>query len=217
MTAVPRPADRPGDVLDPLVRLFGWSHAHDARTGHVTVDSPCHSLFVDVDPTGRDGICWRISHHEPYWEAQLSRQTPAGAVAALTQALPHFLGDTRNRFPVTTNTLVQTAALHRWTMTADGPTTVFTSADGHDILTHNADADTRWHIRHARSDRSHSDWTAMFTRATPTRLVTHFLAHLADTRPAEHATGGLASRAQNHRGTPTAPVPDTPAPTRPRR
>ncbi|MFI8307727.1 DUF317 domain-containing protein [Streptomyces sp. NPDC085927] len=200
--------DRLGDALGPLIHLYSWTHNHDATTGHVALDSPCHSLFVDFDPANRHGNWWRISHHEPYWEARFSRQTPIEAIAAFAQALPQFLGDTRHagRIPVTTSTLVQTADLNNWTMAAEGEATVFTSADGHCALTHELNADTRWHIQHSLLDGVDTDWAASFTRATPVRLVSQFFTHLASTASVQRTFGDLPHLVQHSSEAVIAPV-----------
>ncbi|MFE1802356.1 DUF317 domain-containing protein [Streptomyces sp. NPDC059517] len=160
------------DALGPLIRLFGWSHTHDAATGHITLDSPCHGAFIDFTPSNPYGPWWRTSHHEPYWQAQFGRHTPIEAIAAFTQALPQFLGDTRHadRIPLSTNTLVECARLNGWDMTADAQATVFTSADGHCVLTHAPHADRRWQIQHRLADDADTAWFASVTQATPARL-----------------------------------------------
>ncbi|MFJ6898118.1 DUF317 domain-containing protein [Streptomyces hokutonensis] len=182
-----------GHVLGPLIHLFGWHRDHDTRTGHVLLDSPCHSLFVDCTPSSPDGIWWRISHHEPYWEAHFSARTPTEAIAAVTQALPQFLGDDRHaeRIPVTTSSLGQIADLNGWKMASDGHATAFASADGYCALTHVPDAEIRWRVRHSLRDAPLTDWTATFTRAAPTRLVAQFFAHLTSTIPVERVFGDL--------------------------
>lgn len=42
--------DRIADVIGPLIHLFGWNHEYDATTGHVDINSPDGSLFVDFTP-----------------------------------------------------------------------------------------------------------------------------------------------------------------------
>jgi hypothetical protein len=199
-----------GDVLGPLIHLFGWHYDHDPRTGHVLLDSPCHSLFVDFTPTSTEGIWWRISHHEPYWEAHFSARTPVEAVAAVTQALPQLLGDVRHaeRIPITTSPLAHPAALNGWKMTSDGPTTTFTSSDGYCALTHVPDAEIRWRVRHSLPDAPLTGWNATFTRAAPTRLVAQFFAHLTSIIPVERVFGDLPFLVQHDSHAVITPVRD---------
>ncbi|MGW7363977.1 DUF317 domain-containing protein [Streptomyces sp. NPDC054841] len=42
------------------------------------------------------GQWWSVAHHEPFWEAQFTRQTPIEVVAAVTQSLPQLIGDHRH-------------------------------------------------------------------------------------------------------------------------
>ncbi|GAA4781854.1 DUF317 domain-containing protein [Streptomyces ziwulingensis] len=191
-------ADRLGSALGPLITLFGWHHTHDPHTGHTALTSPCESLFVDFDPCDPRGVWWRIIHHEPYWQARFTRQTPIEAIAAVTQVLPQSLGDRRHaeRIPLTTSSLAQTARLTDWAETRDGQSTTFTSADGHCTLTHQPDDHLRWHIRHSLFDGFDTDWSAAFTRAAPARLVAQFFAHLTADTPVERTYGDLPYLAQ---------------------
>ncbi|MET9294383.1 DUF317 domain-containing protein [Streptomyces sp. NPDC003077] len=179
--------ERLGDVIGPLIHLFGWRYHHEAATGHVTLDSPDHSVLFDFTPGRSDGTWWRIAHHDPYWEAEFSRQTPVESLAALSQALPQFLGDRRHaeRIPVTTATLAQIAALNHWTAAPDQ--TAFASPDGRCVLRHAPDAETAWRFRHAVHDGFDTHWQAIFTRQVPEALVAQFFAHLATPEPVERA------------------------------
>ncbi|MFE9686748.1 DUF317 domain-containing protein [Streptomyces sp. NPDC006285] len=190
------------DALGPLIHSFGWSYTHDAATGHIALNSPCHSAFLDFTPSVPHGPWWRISHHEPYWQAQFGRHTPIEAIAAFAQALPQFLGDTRHadRIPLATSTLVESARLNGWDMTTDAEATVFTSADGHCVLTHEPHADLRWQIRHCLADDADTAWTASATQATPARLVGQFFAHLASIAPVRRTVQDLPARVQSHPG-----------------
>lgn len=177
------------DALGPLIHLFNWEHDREPGTGHLSVSSPCGSVYVDLTPTRFDEPWWTISHHEPYWAAQFSRQTPIEAIAALTQTLPQLLGDTRHceRIALTTSTLPQTAKANDWRTTAEGSATVITSPDGHCELRHTPDADNRWTFRSSLHDGFDTEWTATFTRDTPVRAVAQFFAHLASTEPVQRA------------------------------
>ncbi|MGW4345347.1 DUF317 domain-containing protein [Streptomyces sp. NPDC004690] len=175
------------DALGPLVNLFDWEYDREPGTGHLSVNSPCGSVYVDLTPTRFDGPWWTISHHEPHWTAQFSRQTPIEAIAAVTQVLPQMVGDTRHcdRIALTASTIPQTANANDWKTTVDGPATVITSPDGHCALTHTPDADNRWTFRSSLHDGFDTDWTATFTRDTPVRVVAQFFAHLASTEPVQ--------------------------------
>lgn len=114
--------DRFADVLGPLIHLFGWRHDHDPATGTVAIDSPDGSVFVDFRPLHPLGRWVTVTHHEPYWKVSFSRQAPLEAVAAVTQALPQLLGDTRHsdRIPITDTPLDQLADLHDWAAGDEG-------------------------------------------------------------------------------------------------
>lgn len=148
--------DRFANVLGPLIQLFGWRHEHDPATGNVTIDSPDGSVFVDFHPLHPLG-CWvTVAHHEPYWEAAFSRQAPLEAVAAVTQALPQLLDDTRHsdRIPITDMSLDQLAELHGWAAKDKG---VLTSPDHYCRLEHTRGEEIGWQgRRHPRRGRRRS-------------------------------------------------------------
>ncbi|MET8683717.1 DUF317 domain-containing protein [Streptomyces sp. NPDC004732] len=174
--------DRLADALGPLIHLFGWPTQHDVATGHVQITSPDGSMFVDFDPIAPLGQWWTITHHEPYWEVQFSRQTPLETVAAVTQALPQLLGDTRHaeRIPIAGMPLDQIAALHLWTAEDH----VLTSPDWYCQLIHTPDEDIAWRAWHAFFEKQP---LATFTRDVPEGLVGNFFAHLATTTAVERA------------------------------
>lgn len=182
--------DRIADVIGPLIHLFGWTHEHDADSGHVSIDSPDGSLLVDFVPlhpqgrwaAGPLGRWCTVVHHEPYWEAVFSRQAPLEAVAAVTQALPLVLGDDRHaeQIPVTREPLDQLAALNDWS--AEG--TSFISPDRYCRIEQSAGTDDAWSFGHAYFER---DPLAAFTRRTPGHLVGTFFAHLASPIAVERA------------------------------
>jgi hypothetical protein len=178
--------DRLGDALGPLIHLFGWPSQHDAATGHVAIDSPDGSLFLDFNPSHPSGRWWTIAHHEPCWEAQFSRQSPIEAIAAVTQSLPQLIGDRRHadRNPLTTSTLARIAELNHWQRADDG---TLTSPDGHCLLQHAPGHQTPWRFEHSVFDGFDTQWQATFTQDTPEQLVTQFFAHLATTAPVERA------------------------------
>lgn len=179
--------DHLSDVIGPLIHLFGWNPAYDTTGEHVALDSPDHSTALDFEPTRRDGRWWTITHHEPYWKAEFTRQTPIEAVAAVTQCLPQLLGDHRHadRIPLTTATLADTAELNRWTASAGNGT--FTSPDGHCTLTrdHNPDAEPAVTVTHSVNDGFDTHWTGVFTPDVPERLIAQFFVHLSTTAPVE--------------------------------
>ncbi|WP_420036007.1 DUF317 domain-containing protein [Streptomyces sp. cg28] len=180
--------DRIADVLGPLVRLFDWQHRQDAATGRVQVDSPDGSLFVDFAPMQRSGMWCTVSHHEPYWQAAFSRQAPLEAVAAVAQALPQLLGDTRHieQIPLTDQPLEKLAALHGWTVEG----TVITSPDWYCQLARTPQDDhaITWRVHHAFFE---DQPLATFTCDVPERLVGNFFTHLASTAPVERAVADV--------------------------
>ncbi|MGX1759937.1 DUF317 domain-containing protein [Streptomyces lydicus] len=190
------------NALGPLIHMFGWPYTHSPSTRDLTLDSPCGSIFIDFAPTRFDGILWQISHHEPYWQAQFSRQTPAEAISAVTQSLPQLMSDARHakRIPLTTNTLAQTADLHSWTAAAEGTATVFTSADGHCALTHEPDSEMPWRVEHSVYDGFDTHWSATFTQDTPEQLVAQFFTHLASTTPVERVFREVPYLVQGYSG-----------------
>ncbi|MBQ0855499.1 DUF317 domain-containing protein [Streptomyces sp. BH-SS-21] len=167
--------DRLADVFGPLIHLFGWSAQHDAATGYTTIDSPDGSMFIDFDPLQPLGRWWTIAHHEPYWDVRFSRQAPLEAVAAVTQALPQLLGDTRHaeRIPITDMPLNQLAELNDWSV-EDG---VLTSPDGYCHLLPTPDEDIAWRAEHTFFEKQP---LATFTRDAPEGLVRNFFAHLTE-------------------------------------
>ncbi|MCZ4101795.1 DUF317 domain-containing protein [Streptomyces sp. H39-C1] len=175
------------DVIGPLIHLFNWRYEHDPRTGRIDLDSPCGSVFVDFEPNRQDGIWWEIRHHEPSWTARFSRQTPAEALAAVTQILPQLLGDTRHadRIPLTTSTLAQTAELNGWRIVRAGPITLLTSPDEHCHLRHEPDTEVPWRFEHSLYEGFDTEWSVTFTRDAPEYLVAQFFAHLASDVPVE--------------------------------
>ncbi|MFD7017482.1 DUF317 domain-containing protein [Streptomyces sp. NPDC059928] len=166
--------DRIADVIGPLIHLFGWNHEHDAATGHVSIDSPDGSLFVDFTPLHPLGQWITVAHHDPFWEAVFSRQTPLEAVAAVTQALPQLLGDTRHadRIPVTNMPLNQIAELNGWSA-ADGS---LTSPDLYCRLERTPGEEIAWRAEHVYFENAP---LATFTQDTPEGLVGNFFSHLA--------------------------------------
>ncbi|AZK97027.1 MULTISPECIES: DUF317 domain-containing protein [Streptomyces] len=174
--------DRLADAIGPLIHLFGWSTQHDATTGHLKIDSPDGSMFCDFDPVHPLGQCWTITHHDPYWEVQFSHQAPLEAVAAVTQALPQLLGDTRNaeRIPITDMPMDQLAALNGWSIESGG----LTSPDWYCQLLHTPGEDITWRAWHAFFEKQP---LAAFTRDAPEGLVRNFFAHLATKTAVERA------------------------------
>ncbi|MEV7394031.1 DUF317 domain-containing protein [Streptomyces sp. NPDC091215] len=177
--------DRLADAMGPLIHLFGWPSEHERSTGRITVTSPDGSLFVNFNSRHTQGRWWSIAHHEPFWEAQFTRQTPIEAIAAVTQALPQLTGDHRHadRIPLTPLALAQIADLNHW---RDDNNT-FTSPDGHCLLHHTPGDETQWRFRHHVYDGFDTRWDACFTQDTPEQLVAQFFAHLSTTAPVERA------------------------------
>ncbi|MFI9423417.1 DUF317 domain-containing protein [Streptomyces achromogenes] len=199
---------RIADALGPLIHLFDWSYDHDPASGHIRLDSPCGSAFLDFEPTRFDGTWWTIRHHDPSWTARFSRQTPIEAIAAVAQALPQLLGDARHadRIPLTTRGLDQTAALNGWTTTRTVATTVYTSPDGHCVLTHEPDSELPWRFAHSLYDGFDTEWTATISCDAPEELARQFFAHLADPAPVERFFKDLPYLVQTSSGALITPV-----------
>ncbi|MFJ6752152.1 DUF317 domain-containing protein [Streptomyces sp. NPDC091266] len=174
--------DRIADVIGPLIHLFGWNHEHEATTGHVKIDSPDGSLVVDFTPLHPLGRWCTVAHHEPYWEATFSRQSPLEAVAAVTQALPQLLGDARytERIPITDMSLDQLAELNDWSVEGG----VLTSPDLYCRLEYTPDEEIAWQVEHLYYENAP---LATFTQDTPEGLVGNFFSHLATPMAVERA------------------------------
>ncbi|WP_406463310.1 DUF317 domain-containing protein [Streptomyces sp. NBC_01622] len=174
--------DRIADVIGPLIHLFGWRHEHDADTGHIQIDSPDASLFLDFNPLHPLGRWVTVAHHEPFWEAMFSRDAPLEAVAAVTQALPQLLGDARHadRIPITDMPLDQLAALHDWSANGD----VLTSPDLYCRLHHTPGENISWRVEHLYCEDAP---LATFTQDAPEALVRNFFDALATPFAVERA------------------------------
>ncbi|MGW1604495.1 DUF317 domain-containing protein [Streptomyces eurythermus] len=198
---------RVADALGPLIHLFDWSYDHDPASGHIRLDSPCGSAFLNFEPSRFDGW-WTICHHDPFWTARFSRQTPIEAIAAVAQALPQLLGDTRHadRIPLTTTALDQTATLNGWTTTHVETTTVYTSPDRHCVLAHEPDGELPWRVTHSLYDGFDTEWTATLSRDAPEELARQFFAHLADPAPVERFFKDLPYLVQNSSDALISPV-----------
>lgn len=194
--------DRFTDVLGPLIHLFGWRHEHDPATGNLTIDSPDGSVVVDFRPLHRLGHWVTIAHHEPYWEAAFSRQAPLEAVAAVTQALPQLLDDTRHsdHIPVTDMPLDQLAELHGW---AAGDKGVLTSPDHYCRLEHTPGQEIGWQVGHLYFENAP---LATFTQDAPEVLVRQFFAHLAAPVAVERSFGDLPLSTRYERSARVTPV-----------
>ncbi|MFJ4572046.1 DUF317 domain-containing protein [Streptomyces sp. NPDC088846] len=144
-------------------------------------------MFLDFTPDRQDGLWWTIAHHEPYWHAEFSRQTPIEAVAAVTQALPQVLSDHRHadRIPLTTEDVAHIAKTSGWDLTKTASGVTWTSPDGHCAVEHTADPERPWRIVHSVYDGFDTRWSATFTHDTPQQLVAQFLAHVSDETPVE--------------------------------
>ncbi|MBZ3916690.1 DUF317 domain-containing protein [Streptomyces acidiscabies] len=177
--------DRLTDAIGPLVHLFGWPGEYDRARGLLSLSSPDGGLYVNFNSHDPHGRWWSITHHEPFWEARFTRQTPIEAIAAVTQALPQLLGDPRHveRIPLTTSTPVQIADLNDWH--SEGNT--LTSPDGHCRLQHTPEDEIPWRFRHHVHDGVDTHWEATFTQDTPERIVGQFFTHLATSTPVERA------------------------------
>jgi hypothetical protein len=176
--------DRLTDAIGPLIHLFGWPNEHDRASGRICVSSPDGSLSVNFNSRHTQGRWWSIAHHEPFWEARFTRQTPIEAIAAVTQDLPQLLGDDRHieQIPLTNSTVAQIAALNHWGR--EGST--FASPDGHCHLQHiPGEQTTPWRFRHHVYEGFDTHWDASFTQDTPERLVAQFFTHIATTTPVE--------------------------------
>ncbi|MFD8847590.1 DUF317 domain-containing protein [Streptomyces sp. NPDC059604] len=178
--------DRIRDAINPLTELFDWT-SERLTTGRVLLNSPGHEAFLDFAADRQDGLWWTIAHHEPYWQAEFTRQTPIEAIASVTQALPQMLGDHRhaNRIPLTTEYVAPTARRSGWDLKKTASGVTWTSPDGHCAVEHTTDPEHPWRIIHSVYDGFDTHWCANFTRDTPEQLVAQFLAHLSDETPVE--------------------------------
>ncbi|MEU9411691.1 DUF317 domain-containing protein [Streptomyces sp. NPDC048281] len=158
--------DRLADAIGPLIHLFGWPNEHDRATGRITVNTLDSTLFVTFNSRHTQGQWWSVAHHDPFWEARFTRQTPIEAIAAVTQALPQLAGDFRHadRIPLTTSTLAEIAELNHWRHEGSG---TFTSPDGHCRLQNAPAKETPWRFRHHVYDGFGTHWDASFTQDTP--------------------------------------------------
>ncbi|MDF3292393.1 DUF317 domain-containing protein [Streptomyces silvisoli] len=177
--------DRLSDVIGPLIHLFDWQQRHDAATGHIVLDSPDRSVQLDVNSAESGGAWWHITHHDPYWAVEFTRQTPIEAVAAVARSLPQLLGDQRHAdgIPLTSRTLTEIAVLNNWTVSPDGST--FASRDEHCTLRHMPEAEVAWSAQHSVHDESDTQWNVSFTRDAPEVLVAQFFTHLSTHTPVE--------------------------------
>ncbi|MFE5647558.1 DUF317 domain-containing protein [Streptomyces cyaneofuscatus] len=184
--AGPGTASTIADALGPLIHHFGWTTVEKLPHGRrVLLASPGGEILVDFDPLRQDGVWWTISHHEPHWRAEFSRQTPAEAITAVTQALPQMLGDDRyaDRIPVTDQTTASLAREGGWSVRGTRQGATWTSPDGHCTAEHTAGTEHVWHIKHSVLDGFDTHWSAAFTVDTPERVTAQFMAHLTDDRP----------------------------------
>ncbi|MFJ7527964.1 DUF317 domain-containing protein [Streptomyces griseus] len=176
------------DALGPLIHHFGWTVVEKLPHGHrALLASPGGEVLVDFDPLRQDGLWWTISHHEPYWQAQFSRQTPVEAIGAVTQALPQLLGDDRyaDRIPVTDRTTARLARASGWSVRGITHGVTWTSPDGHCTADHTGGTEHVWQFTHSVHDGFDTHWTATFTVDTPERVTAQFMAHLSDDRPVQ--------------------------------
>ncbi|MFD5108941.1 DUF317 domain-containing protein [Streptomyces cinereoruber] len=175
--------DRLADVLGPLIHTFGWKHVHDPASGHISVDSPGHDLLLDFTPTSQDGTWWTIQHPDPLWKITASHLTPLEPLAAITQALPQLLGDTRHvdRIPLTSLSVAEIADLNGWTTTG----TSFTSPDSHCTLHYEPGAS--WRVEHSVYDGFGTHWSVRAEGDLPEELAAQFLTFLATPDPVERA------------------------------
>ncbi|MER5851297.1 DUF317 domain-containing protein [Streptomyces sp. NPDC002012] len=174
------------DAISPLTGLFGWT-SERLVTGRVLLNSPCHEMFLDFAPDRQDGMWWTLAHHEPYWQAEFSRQTPVEAIAAITQALPQVLGDHRHadRIPLATEDVAHIAKTSGWDLSKTASGVTWTFPDGHCAVEHTTNPEHPWRIVHSVYDGFDTHWSATFTRDAPQQLVAQFLAHVSDETPVE--------------------------------
>lgn len=184
------------DAITPLLHLFGWSWRHDTTTGRISVTSPDQTTIVDFNPSQRSGRWWTIAHYgEQVWRAAFTRQTPAEAIAAVTQSLPQLLGDHRHITPLDTTRDPFTVAGHSgWQQLADNPA-AWASSDSHCTLRHAPDAEASWRIETDVYDGFDTQWNASFSTHIPTALVTRFLTHLLGPEPVQRRFGSIPSLA----------------------
>lgn len=190
---------RTNDVLGPLIHLFKWPYEHNMHTGRIHIDSPCGSIFVDFAPAREDGVWWTIAHHDPYWQVEFGRQTPAEAIASVTQALPQLLGDQRHadRSPLATESVADLAKSSGWAAKGTISGVTWTSPDEHCTVEHSAEPVHPWRFAHSVHDGFGTHWTATFTCDAPSELVAQFFTHLASDIPAERSLRELPHLVQH--------------------
>nr|WSX75930.1 DUF317 domain-containing protein [Streptomyces sp. NBC_00899] len=123
-------------------------------------------------------------------------------MAAVTQALPQLLGDTRysDRIPITDMPLDQLAELHGW---AAGDQGVLTSPDHYCRLEHTPGQETGWQVEHLYFENAP---LAVFTQDAPEILVRQFFAYLTVPAPVERSFGDLPLSTRHERSARVTPV-----------
>nr|WP_185907297.1 DUF317 domain-containing protein [Streptomyces sp. WAC04770] len=188
------------DALGPLIHYFGWTVVEKLPNGRrALIASPGEEVLVEFDPRRQDSLWWwTISHHEPFWQAQFSQQTPVETIAARTQALPQMLGDDRyaDRIPMTGQTTAGIARAEGWSVRGNKHGVTWTSPDGHCIAEHTGGTEYVWHFKHSVFGAYDTHWAATFTVDTPERVSAQFMAHLADDRPVLRRFEDVPARAR---------------------
>ncbi|WP_433549101.1 DUF317 domain-containing protein [Streptomyces sp. CA-294286] len=176
------------EVIQPLVRRFGWPIKRD-RTAHTfTLSSPDRSMVIGFDPNRADERCWAVTHHDPRWSATFTRHTPIEAVAAVLRALPQLNGDLRSvelYGRLTDTSLADLAEQYGWQRSPGEEGIRIASRDGHCTVQHNPGAEAPWAFEHAVPDHADTRWAAAFSGSVPESLVGRFFTNLAGPVPVE--------------------------------
>jgi hypothetical protein len=185
------------DAIGPLIHLFDWSQQHDNDTRRITATSPDRTTTMDFDPGERFGKWWTVTHHgKQDWRAAFTRQTPAEAIAAVTQSLPQLLGDHRHIAPLdTADDPIVVAGYSGWQQPGSDPG-LRVSPDGHCTLRHTPGAETAWWVETSVYEGFDTQWDASFSAHVPLALVTRFVTHLTAPDPVQRRYGDIPALAR---------------------
>ncbi|WP_330347815.1 DUF317 domain-containing protein [Streptomyces sp. NBC_00582] len=182
----PRHLAGPGDgrhVTHGLAAV-GWRRTSDPLSPEIVITSPDQRFSLQFDPQSDTSAWWRLrAEHtdtEPHWYAEFGELVPAEVLSAVTDAL---VAPPPGEQPDPWHVLSCAGWLLDTPGQAHSPDAMchieLRHLDGHDAPS--------WHIE--TRERGYGDypgpriWHAYFNSRTPARLVTAFIAALADTSP----------------------------------
>ncbi|MFF0740614.1 DUF317 domain-containing protein [Streptomyces sp. NPDC004111] len=183
--------ERLGEAIGPLVHRAGWATEQNRDTGYLALHSPDGAVSVALDTGNQRGEWWTVTHQEPFWQAEFTRQAPIEAIGVMLYHLPQITGD--HRFaaevgPLPKESPFEIAARYHWQPAPGAGSAGFRSPDGHCAVTHHptaAGSEPAWVLSHHVHDGFDTHWDATFTAGTPAPLVAAFLSNLADSFPVE--------------------------------